>query len=149
MKIKCEQCNEEVIHEAKTIQDMIDCRKQYCTKCAEDRRLISNKKSKKKGFMTKEGRKKKNVDRNKRRWRMFKVAHDFEYEDWIAKRNKTKGICVNCGKDVGLDNLTMDHEPELHEVQRCFIYTLEMMTPLCRPCNTRKYTKNFFTNTRS
>jgi hypothetical protein len=77
-----------------------------------------------------------------RRWG---IIHNFSYEQWMKKIKQTAGICPRCGKYVGMswgiDAMTLDHNPPVSKVPKGFIYTIDMVRPLCWSCNSSKCNK--------
>lgn len=69
------------------------------------------------------------------------VLHDFTLDQLEQKLLETKGTCpgYNCNSHyVGLDNLTLDHNPPISSVQIGFVYHIEDIEFLCRKCNCKK-----------
>lgn len=65
--------------------------------------------------------------------------------EWQNKLRETKGICLNCGKYIGIDKLTRDHNPAISKANELYqqtgrktIYTINDMIPLCAGCNSSK-----------
>ena len=79
--------------------------------------------------------------RRERRARLHNIIHDFTYDEWIDKVNDTRGICSTCGKNVGLDKLTLDHIFPISKAEKGRIYTIDDVQPLCALCNGTKNAK--------
>lgn len=69
---------------------------------------------------------------------MYNISHSFSYDEWNDKLISTQGICPMCGRFVGIENLTMDHIIPVSKVKEGFIYTINDVQPLCKPCNSSK-----------
>jgi len=69
------------------------------------------------------------------------IIEDFTYKEWKQKLEKTEGFCPECGKYVGIRNLTLDHIIPINAVGRGFIYTIDDVQPLCHSCNSKKSDK--------
>jgi len=76
-----------------------------------------------------------------RRSRLRKIIHKFTYKDWLLMRKKTKGICPLCGKNVGLEKISLDHIYPISKADEGRIYTIDDVQPLCIRCNTKKNDK--------
>lgn len=62
----------------------------------------------------------------------------YSLKEWKLKLAMTKGICPNCNKFIGIDKLTLDHNPPLAIVPEGFVYTINEVFPLCHSCNAKK-----------
>ncbi len=78
----------------------------------------------------------------KRKERIDKIIHDFSFYEWWEKVLETKGVCPECKENVGVYKLTMDHIMPVSKAPEGFIYTLEGVKPLCKPCNSSKSNSN-------
>jgi len=78
---------------------------------------------------------------SKRRYKLKNTIHSFSYEDWLSKVKLTNGICPRCNKtyDEGA-GLTLDHIIPLSRAPINHIYTIDGVQPLCKRCNSKKYT---------
>lgn len=74
----------------------------------------------------------------RRRERLAKVIHSYTKHDWMKIKSITGGVCPKCKKNVGLNNLTIDHNPPLSKAPEGFIYTKKNIGALCGPCNSSK-----------
>lgn len=108
--IKCIDCNE--IVEAKTPKKL------RCDNCNRKYLQLLNKK-----YIYKR-------ERN--------IIHNFTYDEWLDKLEKTNGYCPNCGKFVGIYALTLDHIIPINSVPVGTIYTIDDVEPLCLSCNSSK-----------
>jgi 5-methylcytosine-specific restriction endonuclease McrA len=70
-----------------------------------------------------------------------KVKHNFSTREWVQKLDKTQGVCPSCGKDVGLDKMTLDHIIPIAKAPPGLRYTIDMVQPLCKRCNSSKQDK--------
>jgi 5-methylcytosine-specific restriction endonuclease McrA len=65
-------------------------------------------------------------------------GHAFSYLDWVEKKELTKGFCSICNKFIGIDKLTMDHNPPVSLIKNGHTYHLDDVDPICRSCNSSK-----------
>lgn len=137
-KRKCQECNNE-------LPDILDKRIKYCRDCSELIHITMKQVYEK--YIPKEElerfRKYCKYDINKRNTKtrkknMAKITHAFDYDEWLDKLNKTKGICPGCKKNVGIEHLTLDHILPVSKVPAGFVYTINDVQPLCKSCNSRK-----------
>lgn len=86
----------------------------------------------------------KEVNRNNvrlRRARKKQINHNFTLEEWKLKLNDTNGYCPLCKKYIGIDKLTLDHILPISYAPPNFVYTINMVKPLCLSCNSSKNNK--------
>lgn len=76
-----------------------------------------------------------------RRIKKNKMIHNFSYNEWQKKLKATKGICPNCKKYIGIENLTIDHIYPISKAKEGHIYNLKDVQPLCKRCNSKKGAK--------
>lgn len=76
-----------------------------------------------------------------RRAREKQVYHNFSLKEWNKKLLSTDGICLKCNKNIGIDNLTLDHIVPISKAPKRFIYTINDIQPLCFQCNRIKNNK--------
>ena len=69
------------------------------------------------------------------------IKHGFTTKQWIEKREYAKGICPMCYKNVGTENLTMDHIYPVSKAELGKVYNIDDVQPLCKSCNSRKNNK--------
>ena len=79
----------------------------------------------------------------KRLQRIKNIKHEFTQKQWKYKLNLTKGFCVNCQNNVGINNLQIDHIIPISKVEKGHVYTIDDVQPLCRSCNCSKADKVF------
>ena len=79
-----------------------------------------------------------NRKREKRRAKKKLLNETYTTMDWIKKLDSTKGICPGCGKFVGKNKLELDHIIPISKAPEGFIYTIDDIQPLCKPCNCKK-----------
>lgn len=88
-----------------------------------------------------------NSARCKQRRRMIKknIIEVFSVNEWLQMKEATKGVCPYCNKDVGLNNITLDHIYATNNAYKDFlktnikrIYTIKDIQPLCNICNAKK-----------
>ena len=77
----------------------------------------------------------KSLDYKMRQLRGISVKHKFTQKQWEKKLGESGGYCAECGAYVGIKKLTLDHQPHLSDVEDGFIYTIDNVRPICRPCN--------------
>ncbi len=99
------------------------------------------KESRKKYYKTQNGRMNMRKHVWDRRAREKEVVHLFTKEQWIDKLKKTKGICKSCMKNVGENNLTLDHINPLSKAKKEEIYTIDDIDAICKSCNSKKSNK--------
>jgi 5-methylcytosine-specific restriction endonuclease McrA len=97
--------------------------------------ILSNGKKRNK---TPEGKLKKILLSIKRRERLKNVRHNFSYDEWMKKIEKTNGVCPVCKKFVGKEKMTLDHTIPISKAPKGFIYTLNDVSPMCHSCNCKK-----------
>jgi len=66
------------------------------------------------------------------------IRHSFTYKEWMNKIKETNGVCPNCGENVGIYNLTLDHIIPINSVPIGTYYSLKEVQPLCKSCNSSK-----------
>lgn len=76
-----------------------------------------------------------------RRAKKRQIKNNFTTDEWLELRNSTEGICLVCGENVGIKNLTIDHIIPISRVPIGFIYTIKDIQPLCIHCNSKKHNK--------
>lgn len=70
------------------------------------------------------------------------VVELFTEEQWMAKKEATKGICPKCNEYVGFERykgITMHHSPPLSKAPPKQIYTIDDVSPLCWSCNAKQH----------
>ncbi len=67
----------------------------------------------------------------------YGISHGFKMEDWLKKLIATKGICPECDKDYGIENLTIDHILPLSLASKNFVYSIDDVRPVCMSCNVK------------
>lgn len=82
------------------------------------------------------------VLRQKRRESKKSFLHLYTHQEWQIKLKNTLGICPNCDKYKGINNLTLDHIIPLSKAPYGFIYTINDVQPLCLSCNSSKGNKS-------
>ena len=80
-------------------------------------------------------------DSRNRRVKIKGIVHDFAIEEWQEKLQKTKGICPRCAEYVGINKLALDHIIPISKVNRGQRYSITMVQPLCKTCNSSKYNR--------
>ena len=86
-------------------------------------------------------RKKRHRANLKRRASENKIIHAFAYDEWVAKKNVTNGICPKCNTFIGTEKLTLDHIFPVSKAEEGRIYTIDDVQPLCKSCNLIKNNK--------
>lgn len=81
------------------------------------------------------------ITNRKRRARENSIIEVFSQEEWIEMVNNTAGICPQCNIFVGTDKLCLDHIYPISKAERCRVYTINDIQPLCRSCNASKADK--------
>ena len=73
------------------------------------------------------------------------TVHNFTRKQWRAKLKRSKGICKQCKRDVGIKNLTLDHRYPVSKAYKDFkktgikrIYTIRSIDAICGDCNSTK-----------
>jgi len=66
------------------------------------------------------------------------IIHNFTYDEWLDKLEKTEGYCPSCKKFIGIYNLTLNHIIPISSVPIGTIYTINDVQPLCNSCNSSK-----------
>lgn len=82
----------------------------------------------------------KNINR-KRRIKKAGLKHVFTKEEWDEKVEATNGVCSFCNQHIGYENMTLDHILPISKAPEGFIYSIEDIQPMCRPCNSSKNNK--------
>jgi len=72
------------------------------------------------------------------RYEEFKIIETFTKQDWKEKLEATNGICPNCGKNVGIEHLQLDHIYPISKAEAGRIYKIDDIQPLCGSCNSKK-----------
>jgi 5-methylcytosine-specific restriction endonuclease McrA len=80
------------------------------------------------------------MDHNRR---MLKrnIILDFTKDEWDNKVNLTHGVCKICKKNVGVENLQLDHIFPLSLAKLGTVYTIDDVQPICKNCNASKSNK--------
>lgn len=73
--------------------------------------------------------------------REYSVTHNIKFENWRDKINATNGICPVCLKNVGINKITMDHNPALSKAPKKYEYKISNLEPKCLSCNSKNYKK--------
>jgi len=68
----------------------------------------------------------------RRRARMSSVPGSFTKEEWLKVRDATGGVCPFCGRNVGLEKMSMDHIIPLSKGGTNYISNIRA---ICRNCN--------------
>lgn len=87
------------------------------------------------------GRRKSMKDTARRLKKKKQLKETFTIKEWDEKVENTRGICPKCNKFVGCDKLTIDHVLPISLAPEGFEYTIDDVSPLCKPCNSRKSNK--------
>lgn len=106
-----------------------------------NRRYIQNNKEKVREAVKQSKQKKPNLyalHRENRRAKLKGIIHDFSSAEWLAKLQATKGVCPDCNRFVGVENLTLDHINPISRAREGQIYTINDVQPLCKICNSKK-----------
>ena len=74
----------------------------------------------------------------RRRKKTHSAKHIFTIKQWEDKLKKTKGICPECKKYVGINKLTFDHIFPVSKSPRGYVYKIGDVQPLCKGCNSKK-----------
>ena len=82
-----------------------------------------------------------NLAKIRRREKENRLITSYTKEEWKNKLNKTKGICPYCKQEVGIKKLTLDHITPISKAPISFVYTIDEIQPLCKPCNSSKLNK--------
>ncbi len=90
---------------------------------------------------TEQGKLHHKMSKLKRRELLNGLKHEYSKEEWENKINQTKGICPHCRKYTGIFNLTLDHIMPISKAPINFVYTIDDVQPLCKPCNSKKLNK--------
>lgn len=61
--------------------------------------------------------------------------HLFSKQEWINKCKATEGFCKKCKKFIGIDKLSLHHNPPISKAPENFIYTIKNVEPICLRCN--------------
>jgi len=89
-------------------------------------------------FREEKGRFKARLNDANRRHKKKIIVQSFTQEEWNTKVNKTEGVCPICGKNVGVEKLTLDHIHPISKAKKGQIYTIDDIQPMCRSCNSKK-----------
>jgi len=73
-----------------------------------------------------------------RRARMVGAPGRFSREEWFSVRDFTNGVCPECGVNVGIEKMTIDHIIPLSKGGSNFISNIRA---ICKSCNSRKRDK--------
>lgn len=73
-----------------------------------------------------------------RRKRKNGIIEKFTLKELQEKKIQYYGICPRCNILVGENNLTLDHIKPISSVPIGFVYTINDIQFLCRPCNSAK-----------
>ncbi len=122
--ISCEDCGEKIIRSG-TSQFL-------CKICSKKRDSIA-----KKNYIKNNREKCKDFKRN-RRAKEHNIIHDFSSKEWLNKLGQTNGICPECNKFIGVENLELDHIHPVSKAENGRVYTIDDVQPLCKSCNARK-----------
>lgn len=66
------------------------------------------------------------------------IIHKFTIEEWQQKLKDSNGICLMCGENKGIENLSLDHIIPINKVKYGTVYTINDIQPLCLSCNSHK-----------
>lgn len=77
----------------------------------------------------------------KKRAKKNNIIEKFSQKRWMEKLKDTNGICPRCSTRVGIEKMTMDHNPTISKAPVGFIYTINDVSPMCGSCNTSKYNR--------
>ena len=73
------------------------------------------------------------------------IVEKFTQKEWKNKLKKSKGICLNCNKNIGIKKLQLDHIYPVFLASKDYlktnikrIYTIKDVQPLCKSCNSGK-----------
>lgn len=94
---------------------------------------------------TQQGHVLKKMQSHRRRINKKNHKNGFTKEEWKNKVIATNGICSVCKKNVGIEKMTMDHEPALSIASEGFVYKIENVFPMCVSCNSSKGSRVSFT----
>lgn len=78
---------------------------------------------------------------NKRRAKEHNIHHEWTTEQELELLYGTNGICKLCDKQVGIENLTLDHIIPITKVPIGAIYTIKDIQFICKNCNSSKSNK--------
>jgi len=92
-------------------------------------------------YSTPMGKAKHKLNNHTRRVRESNISHSFSASDWALKVAATGGVCPHCHINVGVDKMTLDHEPSISSAPVGFVYTISDVHPLCSSCNSSKGAK--------
>jgi len=76
-----------------------------------------------------------------RRARLYNIHHEWTNEQELELLYGTNGICKLCDKQVGIENLTLDHIIPITKVPIGAIYTIKDIQFICKNCNSSKGNK--------
>jgi 5-methylcytosine-specific restriction endonuclease McrA len=86
----------------------------------------------------------------KRRAYKNNIIEAYTQKEWTEKLNKTKGICPECKRNVGIDKLQLDHIYPISKASEDFkkigvkkVYKIDDVQPLCINCNSSKWSSIF------
>ncbi len=124
-EIKCIECGNLRLHEAYNL----------CKNCCSKKRYYRIKKGKKYRLSKKQAKR-------KRKLKIRQLRENFSQKDWDVKVLETEGICPECKKYVGIEEITLDHIIPISKARNGFVYRIEDVQPLCRSCNASKGMKS-------
>jgi 5-methylcytosine-specific restriction endonuclease McrA len=84
---------------------------------------------------------------NIRRGRKEETTIGYTKQEWMNKMKATNGFCPICNRPFTLGyhskhEMSMDHNPPISKAGKRFVYTIDMISPLCRSCNSKKGNRN-------
>jgi len=87
-------------------------------------------------------------NQKRREWKKG-IIDGYTKKEFLAKVSGTKGFCPACNERFtksyhSKHELTLDHTPPVSKVPKGFVYTIAMITPLCRSCNAKKGNKDLW-----
>lgn len=99
----------------------------------------------KKYMSSSKGKEIKRISNYKRRAAQMNIIETFTSPEWISMKESTKGICPRCKRDVGMNEITLDHIFPLSKANKEFtitgikrVYSINDIQPLCFECNLKK-----------
>src|SRR3989344_1906243 len=97
---------------------------------------------------TEHGRAKARYYGGTRRVRVLETVAGYTRKEFLDKIKATNGFCSGCNHPFSKDfrskhELTLDHEPPVSKAPKGFVYTIDMISPLCRSCNSKKGNRGF------
>ena len=78
------------------------------------------------------------LNRHKRIAREKNIVNDFTKQEWITLCESVNGFCKGCNHFIGINKLTIDHNPPISKAPKGFVYTINDIQPLCNACNASK-----------